>query len=197
MIIKAYNALDSLVMKGVNKAVKAWNWTTGGTKADLANAMLIYPVSGANLAYLINSANIYPVSVALTALILYHTSFIFPKVNREWEKREIEAAENGLKDHLVEYNTRFAKVCGPIMLTFTPGHLAEMSIPLEDQTRFTQYNTSQEAFQTVFFGLYGASFYIMRADNLPRQKSCVRRGYDSLVESMQKATLRPAPIPTR
>jgi len=32
--------VDDTIMYGVNKGVHAWNWTTGRTKADLANEML-------------------------------------------------------------------------------------------------------------------------------------------------------------
>ena len=40
MIGKAYKAFDDTIMYGVNKGVKAYNWTFGGTKAELANRMV-------------------------------------------------------------------------------------------------------------------------------------------------------------
>ena len=39
-IWSAYQKFDDVVMYGVNKGVRAWNWTTGKTKTDLANSLL-------------------------------------------------------------------------------------------------------------------------------------------------------------
>ena len=38
-ISKAYEKLDDAIMYGVNKGVRAWNWSTGRTKSDLANLL--------------------------------------------------------------------------------------------------------------------------------------------------------------
>jgi len=38
-ISKAYQKLDDAVMCGVNKGVRAWNWSTGRTKSDLAKVL--------------------------------------------------------------------------------------------------------------------------------------------------------------
>ena len=35
-----YEKTDDAIMHFVNKGVKAWNWTTGKSKADLVNKML-------------------------------------------------------------------------------------------------------------------------------------------------------------
>jgi hypothetical protein len=37
---RIYDSFDSFIMKGINTGVRAWNWTTGRTKADLANTLL-------------------------------------------------------------------------------------------------------------------------------------------------------------
>ena len=38
-ISKAYEKLDDAIMYGVNKGVRAWNWSTGRTKSDLAKVL--------------------------------------------------------------------------------------------------------------------------------------------------------------
>ena len=35
-----YEKTDDAIMHFVNKGVKAWNWTTGKSKADLVNKLL-------------------------------------------------------------------------------------------------------------------------------------------------------------
>ncbi len=47
-IYKAYEKFDEGIMYFANKAVQGYNWTTGGTKTDLANGLLtVAPIADA------------------------------------------------------------------------------------------------------------------------------------------------------
>ena len=89
-----YEKVDNTIMYGVNKGVKAWNWTTGQTKADLANQLLtVAPVAEIS-SYFLNRDLFYEILGSPVMIFLSHVCQI---KNKKQEAEEEKAAENRTK----------------------------------------------------------------------------------------------------
>ena len=179
-IRNGYEALDSLIMKGVNTGVRAYNWTTGGTKAGLANNLL-------TAASIIDSsaAMISPFPMILAPLIIpvsFCASHIFQNINKKIEERELKAQESGALDLYAETLKRNQKANG-----YTYGMFG--TLMLIPSNYLFAYGLSAG------FGARAFSSFVMNADNLPPRKNCVARGLDKLSDIVQSYQPKPAPSP--
>lgn len=167
-IFKAYEKLDDSIMYIANKGVKAWNWTTGQTKADLANQMLTV----APILEITGGLIMHPI------LGIYCTPFLLVPhmnqlINKKVEGLEIAAAKKGLKPAPEIYKPY--ELAGPLYFGFA-GY---------------DYSCFNEVIGTGF-SIRAASKYVMRADYLPPGKSVFERAKDKLVEKLKAST--PVPV---
>lgn len=170
-----YGRVDEAIMSGVNKGVKAWNWTTGRTKADLANVSNIAATTTYTL-YSISSKDIAPyVFLPLVAGV----SLVNIKSNIYFEKKEVKALENGLKDMQVEIHKEIAKIEGSMNM----GCSAVI---------FTMPDYKFLSLTSLFWGLQD---YITRAEYLPPKKNVVSRAADKIGEYLRESVR--APLPAR
>lgn len=153
-----YERIDDTIMFGVNKGVRLWNSVTGMTKTDLANTMIatsaIAEMAGATI------DNLFLLPSAIPICVISHKLM---KHNRHIEKLEEEAFEKGAMSSRAESYKEEYKNLG-----FAMGAVGVvMGGP------FYKENASS----TLFFGGYGfllvPSLYVMRADHVPRGKSCL------------------------
>lgn len=169
-----YQKFDNMVMRGVNLGVRAWNWTTGRTRADLVGSVSVAGiVLGAMAAYKFNQ----PPSILFglgPALIPIFACNVY--VSFETDKKEAKAIESGMKDADVERVKNSCKFLGPL------GIGSGITFPLGPGG-------------AVWYTAMGVSLYVMRADYLPPQKNVLERSLDSLRELTYnlKRQLRPVP----
>ncbi len=180
-IFKAYQSLDDTIMKGVNVGVRAWNWTTGDTKAGLANKMLKISPFILAAGPIIKDRNY--VLAAFSGLLAGSYSVTLSFVNNRIENKENEAAKNATLDYHVEILKRqFHGAAGPMLGSYA---ICCTLLP-EDGTKMPPQ---------LFGILNAASHYIMRADSLPPRKDCISRGIESLVDKYQSYQQQKALVP--
>jgi hypothetical protein len=184
--------IDDALMYGANRAVKAWNWTTGETKSDLANKFLV----GASIAEVSACATLalelrlfsVPSIIAGSSLVYTHRE---QKINKESEDKEILAMHINAKDFLVERRKISNRVWGPAAILFS-GMFYLMASDL-----YRKSEALGDSYVLLGTGgiLRAASYYIMRTDTLPPRKDCVRRGIDhvkEMLEGIKSASPTPA-----
>jgi hypothetical protein len=183
-----YGAIDNTIMKGVNGGVRAWNWATGGTKADLANKMLTIAPIMDSVGW-INYSPSFGVFMTGFALCVSH---IFQKRNIEIEKQELEALESHAMDMEVEdYKSRAQFdalswiACG-VFWPMGANKRAGTIIPYATQADYCT------AFGNV---ITGGSFYVMRADYMPPRKNVLSRAVDKTMELLRGLQTRPVGVP--
>ncbi len=175
-----YEKLDNTLMKGANAAVKAWNWTTGRTKKDLANIFLWggSTILAVNLAREpIQGATIVAAVIPLQTIpIQYNHNRIYHAENQE----EICILSRTLYD-----GKKTAAIFGYGLLAASEG------IDLALRTKEINSLTYAGAIAAM-----AVSNFIVRAEDRPKRKDCVRRGIDKLSEIVrdyrQKPALQPA-----
>lgn len=174
-IRNAYQALDDKLMQGANAALRAWNWTTGETKADLANKLLALGTISTTAGFLLHKYSFFQAA-----------SFLFPgywylqrRQNSRMEKLEESARENSYQNLEVEiFKKQVESLCPVSLVAPITGVSAFPYIENEDRL--------SSALRTVGLSLLSSSFYIMRSDVLPPRKNCFSRGVDKLKELWQK-----------
>jgi len=166
-----------------NKAVRAYNWTTGKTKADLANKLLTI----APIAESVGMIIISPILSTFTPLTLLG-SHMAQKENSRLEELELDALDLHAKNSEAEKYKNYARFFGPILLA--TGNLLSFSSP---------FNKASEGFCVFGAGIVirGSSYYFMRADPLLPRKNVVRRAVDRLEEILEKHKTLPAPVPAQ
>lgn len=189
-----YESLDAKLLAGAEKAVQAWNWTTGRTRTDLANALLrIAPICEiGGLVFSTNKNLNFYESVYLVAGGLMMGAVSFAKIdhNRGLEKREEDALRQGCLDPLAEECRESGK-----SESATYGILGTMVCTA---TLVPQASTATNLVGAGFF-MRAASAYIMRVSNLPPRKDCLSRGIDHLkqgLESLAEEQPQPAYVLT-
>ncbi len=196
-LVKAYLAVDNALMYGANKTVQGWNWLTGETKSQLANKLLtLAPIAlAASYSYGAKPGEM-PSAAMLTGGFLAYSHF-FQNKNLRFEEKELNAAQESLKDPESEFYKNV--VCRGVPAAHFGGSLAltgaVSAAPIEGD-----YGTNLG----LFLGgqaLYAGSFFLMRADSVPPRKSCFRRGLEKLVEGWdnykEQKVLEPALVPVR
>jgi len=181
---KAYEGVDSTLMYGANKAVQAWNWTTGRTKSDLANLLMDgFAITGSAGQIVLGPQAVVGVPVFLGI------AHISQKENIKIDKLEQESAEEGMRHLKVERSKELHKEVGPLKGIMGIALL----FPIQS------YNIKIKggsALCASAFAFWGASDYIMRTDYLPPRKNVLRRAKDKLkemVEAYQQPGLLPMP----
>lgn len=181
-----YNALDSAIMGGVNKGVHAWNWTTGKTKAELANIL----DSGYGICFSVGICELFPIGGILIfplCLLGCHTT---QENNTIMEKLERNALENGCLDSRVECYKGERRIVGGInAIGGVFGFAIAANYKNPDDKNFMNYVGTFMVGSG--FLMEAASNYVMRADYFPPRKNCVRRGLDKLSEIVE--SYRPQP----
>jgi len=185
MLKKTYDTLDSALMKGVNTGVRAWNWTTGKTKADLAN--LTFGTGCALFTTGGFSNRVFPgffyAAVSLPQIPLKYAE------NMDMERREMKAMENSCKDTDVELAKKFNAKVGHIQTL--AGLSLGMSEVVTEPTKIGALTTDAGLV------LMGMSHHVMRAEYLPPRKHCLARGFDKLKDALKQYAPQPQPIPVR
>jgi hypothetical protein len=186
LVSKAYDALDDAIMYGANKVVRAWNWTTGKTKADLANLTIV-------LAGTLNVAGTYavnPSDTGLAVLICFMAGKGTPKLHNEIENREERAFYSNCKDIYVEAWKDRTKYLGPAFSLI--GGAAAGIACLDPKIKYSE-RVSMDLFG-IFMGSFSVAGYIMRTDYLPPRKDAFSRGVDKLVELWNQTAPAHQPI---
>lgn len=186
-IYKAYEKLDNAIMYGADKAAHAWNWTTGRTKANLANKLLaiapILEISGTVLIAIPTAAFFAPFSL--------YFSHDVQKRNIQYEKLEEKAAENQIINSEVESYKQASKKFG-YLITLPAAFDYSFFMLSYNQNKYPSLGFAS---RTTGFFLRSVAFHIMRTHYLPPRKNCLSRAKDKLAEILQERVLRPAPAP--
>lgn len=184
---KIYDFVDDGLMYFANKAVQGYNYTFGGTKADLANKMLFVAPILESIGYL--NWGVAPLATPIMLL----NSHLDQKKNKQIEKLEISSAESDCQNIEVNhYKKSTASVFGPMFI------LTGTFISLPFDVRNNGVLIPDETYTNLALGIgniiRGSSFYIMRADYLPPRKSVFKRAGERLTEIIKEIELNP-PIP--
>ena len=181
MLFKAYEKLDDGIMYGVNKGVKAWNWTTGKDKCDLSNYLLDFGLIPFCLGAILSNE---PVSYSVIPVQMGVTHF-FQKENKMIQKKENEALEKGLK--FIPY--KGYEMCGVMWGVISGYYFSANSFGRDDENKIMD----------ALLGLTGLSLslsqYVMRAENLPPRKSAFKLAKEKLIELYEKYKPSPSPVP--
>ncbi len=184
-ISKAYETIDSIVMKGTNKAVKAYNWTTGGTKLELANNLMnlsAVGIAASNFAMLHPYLSV-PFSVGyLLAINSLQNSFKFS------DERERKALDRGMKDIYVEELKNIFYPFGAY-ITLVSSISYTVSIISSDHSPQKEFGGIA---LTAGTGCFSAAFQVMRADYFPPRKNCIARGLEKIAELYNASMAKPA-----
>jgi len=182
--------IDDGIMYGVNKLVRVYNWTTGGTKKDLANDMI---TSGAAMSSIgsLNNGLIFGSAMSISWLFI---TYFQKRVNKDIEKRELSALEKGAKDsHVEKTKVEYKKVMGPLFTLLSGSYmfLPQKKGEFIDNTKVTNYLSGTG----IIF--WAGGYYVMCADNLPPRKNALSRGIEKakayVAELGQKPSLSPSP----
>ncbi len=187
-IVKAYKQFDNLVMKGVNSGMRAYNWTTGGTKSELSTNLMtlggICEIVGVDAA-----SGIY-VSAIVSSIYL----FWLHSANKNYKKideDEQAAVSKGALDHDIEVFKKWNK--GMAYGMWFPFSIKDFSFS-RIQRNNPDYPLRNEGYLVQGIGdlLLASSLLVMTADSLPPRKDFIRRGIDKYKEARQKKMLEPA-----
>lgn len=184
MIGRMYNAFDKMVLKGVNKGVKAWNWTTGKTKAELANGL----DTGYGICVSVGLYELSPINIILFPITLY-ACHSHQKTNTMVEKLERDALKKGCLDVKVESSKYLHKIMGNISALSGAFLISSNQMVGNTDKDFVRYLGQF----TMAGGLFmqTACCYVMRTDYLPPGKNCIQRGREKLAEIIE--AYRPQP----
>ncbi len=178
-IFRAYQKFDDEMMYLANKAVRAYNRTTGGTNAKLANRIL----SGAAIFESVGFINRKAYSMAPLLIGLSHFS---QTVNSNEEKLE----ESAQKINCI-YKNSSREFLGPIWLGISTLHAGIGASTLSPYF--------SESFIATGHALRGLSYYIMRADyKKPRKTNAWQRAKRKYGRKMRDTIkgLSPSPQPS-
>ena len=171
-IWKAYEKFDDVVMYGANKGVRAWNWTTGKTKADLANSLLtVAPIFEGTGFIMAN-----PAVGAIFALAHIGISHLYQKSNKEQESLEKNALEKGVLLAPGNFHEKRNTFLSGGFLAFSA---VQFSIG-------EPYNIMVGTGYTV----RSSSYYVMRADYMKPRRNVARRVMDKLSDLVSETDNR-------
>ena len=192
VLFEGYNALDAMLVKSINVGVKAYNWTTGGTKFELAkNLSMTAPVLES-----IGFINDNPI-VALTLLTPFYLflSHIDQKKFEEIDKAERRAFETNALNLAAENEKNY--YCRFNGCWWLLGGSCDYSISSHSFGYFIQDKTGTDKIQLTGTTIRAISHYVMRVDYLPPRKSCVKRGLEHLAQWYEATKAQPvaAPVP--
>jgi len=185
-LIKAYMALDDFLVARANDTVKAWNWTTGGTRAGLAKIVSTAGTAVCGMSPFYDAKNNpladfgFPLVYSIATLGIHVAYNGFDKYD--------ECLDDVKDFSLEKIRNDLGRVALP--LSVSGGFLAiiggiETEIPDPTNIRLLGLGS--------FF--IGTSIYLMRADYQTPRKDCVRRGLGKLSEIVQDWRATPEPVP--
>ena len=180
MLIRAYVALDSFLLDRANDVTKAWNWTTGRTRADLATLISVPAFSSLPASYFINGA--YGTALffgALSGLLIFLYIDTFIKMDR----LESGALNSDTKNLELEVVKNKYKIYGPI---FNLLGFASLVRPNSENL----HPLSNEISSVFGFGI-GTTMYVMRTDYQAPRKNVVVRAKDKLADMLRQPTTIP------
>ena len=183
-LVKGYVALDNAIMYGVNKAVHGWNWTTGDTKAGLANKLLtVEPVLESVGCFIIN----IPLGI-ISSLFMPAFSHICQKNNTNQEALEQKAIDSGAIDLNILLFNRNNTIVGHVYGALSGGSII---------CAYSEKNETPEgsALLGAGYAIRSLSHYVMRSDFLPPKKSCFERGWEKLESLVKDYRNKPALAP--
>jgi len=169
--------IDDLVMSGVNSGVSAWNYTTGRTKADLAQILMYSGPVG------FFSATYFNPIYMITGVISIHVAAKFSKLSKLTQKLEESASNKDMKNRLVEGTKPLYQIGGYGMQVMAPVHLSLIN----DETNLVENQLAALSFFSM-----GVASHVMRAEYMPPRKDCIRRGIDKLAEMFKRDSQEPA-----
>lgn len=181
-----FKTLDDGIMYLTTKGVYAYNWTTGGTKAELANTLLGVAPVFASLCilkdYVLGAAPVV-FEIGLVHLV--------QKMNVEQQDFETKAADKQMKDEYVENIKELYTLMGYLFVfgSFLEGYAANILIG-KDQIGFVGL-----AGLSTSSLMIGAGCFVMRTEYLPPRKNALSRAKDKLVEIVKSYQWKPAVVP--
>ena len=165
-LTKAYFAFDQFLVDRANEAVKAWNWTTGRTRAELADVLNVSGWVTADLSFKSGFMKALAFPISCYVVLRDHKEY---KITDENDRRAINGETMIFPKEII---TRGLKGRG-----LFAGGASAFGVAIEDPL-----------YSSGFLAIC-ASNYIMRADYQAPRKDCVRRGIEKLSEM---AKLKPA-----
>ena len=184
-IKKAYEKFDDAIMSGVNKSVRAWNWTTGRTKSDLAKVIN----HTSNITACADFILYFPPTAAFIFFPFYFIdSYISTKKWDKIEEQEINALQKGCKDIEVEIGKKDLERRG-FMDLLTGSGVGSVGLIYGNKYDYFNYILGTAVIVRAF------SHYIMRADSLPPRKSAFSRAKDKLSEKLSSPQTEPVSVP--
>ena len=171
-----FKRLDDLVLAGANTAVRAYNCTTGGTKAELANGLYWTGIG------IMSATTPYAIPIVLPM------TYLVTKMNQHHEKKEILASDSQLKDLDVEKRKTTYALLGYMFAGFSA--IYGIGIFTETESK----KILKDSILSLGMLTISLSEHIMRADYLPPQKNLVSRLIDKYQEYQEQKTLIPVPI---
>lgn len=202
---ESYQKVDRALVYGANKAVRAWNWTTGGTRANLANNLLTVVPVVETAGCLIGAAYLpdKTVSAIVTMQIPFGAAGIIKathetqKDNEQEDRMEAEALESRAKDPYVEIGKESHKknsyIYGGVSASSVGFGCAVFNAPVPPVAHelYSSFALGALGF-SAGFGLRAVAECVMRADLVKPRKDCVRRGIDKLSEIVNNYSRKPA-----
>ena len=185
-ISATYQLFDDTLMTGANYAVRSYNWTTGGTKEDLANNL----VSAWVIALSIGEVFREGATGVICAPIYFAVGHFNQKNNNSLGKKETDALRKGYLDPYTESGKTAYKITGPMCLAWGASHLVFAQSFDNENLNLKLANV----LDGIGFGLCGTSMYVMRADPVKPGKSVFSRIGDrasELYEGYRKPALQP------
>lgn len=166
--MKLYDYADEQIMNVVNLGVKAWNWTTGGSKFSLSN---ILHISGSLLAISSNDKPIYDSSSLFFSGALAGCNWLAFNVNKIIERREKNISDQNVLDLQLEgikgiYHTG---ACTNLLA----------GLPLTGGLKFKELDEFNQNRLGIGLLGYSLSMYVSRADNPKPRKNVISRSVDS------------------
>lgn len=171
-----YYMADQFLVERAGEAVKAWNWTTGRTRAELADVLNVGGTA------LITSGFLITEDIPFSILNGFAWGALTTKRHIDNHKQdELELDENDVIPPFVKKNRDYDyyKTYGKVS-TGGAGFEFALGVGFEEV-----------GFEIVGMGIgaFSASGYVMRSDyNPPKRKDCVRRGINKLAEIVKEAT---------
>jgi len=182
-LIKAYIAADQFLVDRANEAVKAWNWTTGRTRAELADVVNV--VGGTFISYSSKSPLITSVLIPAIGIPL----FLVHKDNKRIDRQDEEAKNKQALSYESERAKKIMKITSPLQAG------CGLVIYSSENARPTENNLFDGnlfGFGSIIISLSG---YIMRAGYQAPRKDCVRRGIEKIKQGLERIAERWQPVP--
>ncbi len=184
--MKYYDKLDDFIMAGVNAGVKAWNWTTGRTKGDLATILQLsgFALMGTGIMTESPQTNSPLLAFCISGALCSYLD------NRNIDAKEMTATEKNCLDLDVEKSKSTSRKYLAPLPCLVGLHFISLS-----------YSKNKGYFGIplgIGMNLWGAGVYVSRADYLPPRKNVISRASDRIRELIKNKEQQPigAPVPT-